>query len=177
MPSHHPRRRRMNGVAYTRASAHLESQIFVLHGLNIEPNRRHRCHHLRAPAICARCFRHQRPPWSEPGTEQASARKRTFAEDDVQAGVPVMRRLFEWELGGSDAALAEWWYEPSADCSVLALESPSLGELLVSMGRERARRVAANGTGAGDAQHEPQLLTMYRESVANASNPRRWRCG
>ena len=77
----------------------------------------------------------------------------------------------------SDAALAEWWYEPSADCSVLALESPSLGELLVSMGRERARRVAANGTGAGDAQHEPQLLTMYRESVANASNPRRWRCG
>ena len=60
--------------------------------------------------------------------------------------------------------LTEWWFDSIPNCSFLALESPSLGELMTSTAetRQARMRIAKPGELPLDF-YEPQVFTFYRD--------------
>lgn len=62
----------------------------------------------------------------------------------------------------SQQGLTEWWFESIPNCSLLALESPSLGEVTSLMGREKESRMVASRDQPLDF-YEPQVFTFYRD--------------
>lgn len=58
----------------------------------------------------------------------------------------------------SEAALVDWWFDGLPNCTLLALEQPTLGKLVARMGDERTRRAEALTD-----YYEPQTLTFYRD--------------
>jgi len=62
----------------------------------------------------------------------------------------------------SERALVDWWFDGLPNCSLLALEVPSLGELVVQMAVERGKRAQTRSVQPVD-YYEPQTLTFYRD--------------
>ena len=62
----------------------------------------------------------------------------------------------------SEKSLKEWWFDSIPNCSFLALESPSLGELTTMMSRERQSRMNGRDEIPVD-YYEPQVFTFYRD--------------
>lgn len=64
----------------------------------------------------------------------------------------------------SERALVDWWFDGLPNCTLLALESPSLGELVVTMGAEREARATAVASWLPVVDYyEPQTLSFYRD--------------
>lgn len=88
-----------------------------------------------------------------------------------QAGVSWCESLVASDLvrPSSERALTDWWFDGMPNCSLLALEVPTLGELVVSMRVEREARAAAAASRVdGDAPlpvdfYEPQTAIVYRD--------------
>ena len=62
----------------------------------------------------------------------------------------------------SEQSLTEWWFDSIPNCSLIALESPSLGEVTSIMAREKETRMTKRGELPMDF-YEPQVLTFYRD--------------